>query len=1073
MKKRILSFLVACVMVVSTFIISKPLVNVYAVDNETTFVEDENQWTLPYNWNGYNNGNYGVLDTYTDSSNVVWDIASQGNGLWKLTSFAPSTGKLSWTGTTGASWIESYRNRVTNKGAGAMDGEGWYVSTAGRWTGGTPFNKGDNTSYMRVSLINSDSNVTEYGRNPAIVFTAPEDGVYSYTELVAFNNYLDESNPQKEVVVEVSVWKNRVKLDTVTLDKDDATSVTLNGTVPLVAGDELMLLYSLSNNDEVTLTTASSAEKPAKYILNVSDVVVKKVSSDAVVGMKWDLPTDFYTCNPGVGEKINGNWQLASYDTTTQKTYYQFGASGSSHHASNWYFDCKDPIGGQYGSFTYYANGIKVNPGSDAYPYVAAAILFTAPDDGVYEFDADTFTYGTNKDKTGSRTNIFYVMKDGVIYDITNPKYNADNTENMTGTITLKKGEKIYFCVQRYTKYTKAAASADWPDWIGARFEGLSVEKVAELTEGYDFVTKYTFAPDGSSLADGQFEMKAYDFTTKTVSNATLTAGEDWYVSATSGNKLFWNTDTANAVAGWGPDGTATNANEGAAIVFTAPVTGTYNITGHFNKTYVKNSAGKHYCDYKIILENGTVVFDGTNYDESTLEEFNDLSHTLGGSVELNKGEKVYIVKSPNASATVGSQGGTLYSLTVAQIGDVCEGNHTIVDGVCTVCDYECANHAWKNADGVCTICGFGHGHDVTANDATCTAAAICGTCGYEVAGINENAHAPATEWTTDETSHWHVCENGCNEQLAFGLHNYATGTCVCGIPCPHDWNNKDGICAFCDTPCPTHDMKNEDGTCTTCGMTHEHDWMDGVCKTCGYECQHTGGTATCATRAICEDCDSYYGDTVANNHEREGKWVDDVDGCYLYYGCCYTSEPVQDHVYDDDADMTCNHCGHDRTVAVKEEDFAGVFEDVFGEGESDVVAEAPEENAFDNYAAVAGSKADVYLGFNLELVGADADYVYLRHHILYNGGEVLVDGNEVTLNNVSGNYYYFDVAVAIGDFDKAHVVTIDGDTIVTASVYSYMKTAYGSGTLNAEQTNLLNALYQWDKAVADATYNG
>ena len=59
-------------------------------------------------------------------------------------------------------------------------------------------------------------------------------------------------------------------------------------------------------------------------------------------------------------------------------------------------------------------------------------------------------------------------------------------------------------------------------------------------------------------------------------------------------------------------------------------------------------------------------------------------------------------------------------------------------------------------------------------------------------------------------------------------------------------------------------------------------------------------------------------------------------------------------------------------------------------------------------------------------------------------------------------------------DFDsRPFVVTIDGDTIVTASVYSYMKTAYGSGTLNAEQTNLLNALYQWDKAVADATYNG
>ena len=50
MKKRVLSLLLACFMVVSTFIISKPLVHVHAVEDETVYTENENQWTLPTDW---------------------------------------------------------------------------------------------------------------------------------------------------------------------------------------------------------------------------------------------------------------------------------------------------------------------------------------------------------------------------------------------------------------------------------------------------------------------------------------------------------------------------------------------------------------------------------------------------------------------------------------------------------------------------------------------------------------------------------------------------------------------------------------------------------------------------------------------------------------------------------------------------------------------------------------------------------------------------------------------------------------------------------------------------------------
>ena len=60
MKKRALSLLLACFMVVSTFIISRPLVDVHAVE----FSEGENQWTLPYNWSKDN-------DTYVSGGKTV------------------------------------------------------------------------------------------------------------------------------------------------------------------------------------------------------------------------------------------------------------------------------------------------------------------------------------------------------------------------------------------------------------------------------------------------------------------------------------------------------------------------------------------------------------------------------------------------------------------------------------------------------------------------------------------------------------------------------------------------------------------------------------------------------------------------------------------------------------------------------------------------------------------------------------------------------------------------------------------------------------------------------------------
>ncbi len=661
MKKRVLSFLLACLMIVSTFIVTTPHIHVDAVE----YIEGVNQWTLPMNW---------AHDLDKDERN--WELASKNNGLWRLTSFedlsdgmsvrwAPSTAELQSGFTTNdnskspQSYIESYNNRSMFGGnVSSSWGEAWYVNYGVRHNK-KAFDKGDNSTYMEVFPGNGGYN------NSTVVFTAPADNTYDYTEFVKLK--------MSDAVVEATVLKNGEVLTTAT---PTTSGNTISGTVELKQGDILMFAFTLKNSAAVS--DNSHPIELSNLVVKVHDENAASGGNTVAIGTKYEVPSDFYTGLTEAGTKINGNWQLATYDTKTQETYYNFGAPGSSHSSAKWYFENTDPhAGGGKGTFRYDAakfNGeyvLGTNPGSGSYPEMASAVIFTAPDDGVYKFNVDTLSRGLKVSNTGSRAVIFFVMKDKVIYDITQPKYNQDHEENMTGEIVLKKGEKVYFCAQRYTYYLDDSNdTADYStDWMGARYKSLSVEKIAETTAGDEVVTKYVFAPDGTSLVNGQFEMKAYNFTTNTIEDVTLTTGTNWQVKAASGNWVFQYGRETGSIAGWGPDG-STTADEGAALVFTAPEDGTYNITGHFLKRYVKSASGKCHCDYKIIREDGTVVFDGTNYDECTASAYSNLTHTLGASVKLEKDEKVYIVKSPNASAISGSQRGEIYSMTVAKIAE-------------------------------------------------------------------------------------------------------------------------------------------------------------------------------------------------------------------------------------------------------------------------------------------------------------------------------------------------------------------------------------------------------------------
>jgi hypothetical protein len=232
--------------------------------------------------------------------------------------------------------------------------------------------------------------------------------------------------------------------------------------------------------------------------------------------------------------------------------------------------------------------------------------------------------------------------------------------------------------------------------------------------------------------------------------------------------------------------------------------------------------------------------------------------------------------------------------------------------------------------------------------------------------------------------------------------------------------------------------------------------------------CEHENAPeATCKNASVCPDCGETLAPINPENHVNDG-YALNGDVTHDYVCDCGVIEENANCEYGND--NICDKCGYDCTADIAEDNFSELFDKVFNDGESDYVAPEIAEGAFDNFGAVKGEDVEYfkYMGFNLEFTAEKK--IFLRHHILLDGNlYIQVGADEAVLTQVADNYYYFEVEVEIGKLAEAHEIIVDGTTVVTASVYSYMKTAFESGTLDAEQTNLLNALYAWDNAVANA----
>ncbi len=240
------------------------------------------------------------------------------------------------------------------------------------------------------------------------------------------------------------------------------------------------------------------------------------------------------------------------------------------------------------------------------------------------------------------------------------------------------------------------------------------------------------------------------------------------YYGESAGNILITGgTVTATSKSGCGIG--AYNGDNGRIVI----LGGTVNASGS-GTVHIKAGASG-----SMMLVDGTTV---TISGDFTLQT--DFVLPEGYTLEISEGATLTIPE--GVTLTLPKEYTLISNGTVNAVGTVNCITHKYVEGVC-ICGLECSH---------------------VGGTPTCTAPAVCTTCGTAYGEVDPTNH----NWENG------VCTYGCNT-----IHE------------PHDWSGKDGIC-------------------TVCGAT----------------CTHTGGTATCKTQAVCEVCEVSYGELDPDNHEYE-----------------------------------------------------------------------------------------------------------------------------------------------------------------------------------------------------------
>lgn len=262
-----------------------------------------------------------------------------------------------------------------------------------------------------------------------------------------------------------------------------------------------------------------------------------------------------------------------------------------------------------------------------------------------------------------------------------------------------------------------------------------------------------------------------------------------------------------------------------------------------------------------------------------------------------------------------------------------------------------------------------------TMDNSDCTKESICSVCGKIF--LAQANHKFSDTWTKDDTYHWKVCENdGCTVTTTKTKHSGTDdGDCTTPVICEcgeivtaaksehiyGEWKSngngththkcttagctieetescvggaatckKRAVCTDCNAEYGTLNPANYSGNqvwvqtekthqkkhdCCGAEVTNieNHIWENGHCTVCGYDCIHKGGEATCTQKAVCDTCNSKYGEINADNHTGTEKWTQTATTHEKKYDCCGKVTIAQEnHNWKDGACETCGYvCVH------------------------------------------------------------------------------------------------------------------------------------------------------------------
>ncbi len=222
-----------------------------------------------------------------------------------------------------------------------------------------------------------------------------------------------------------------------------------------------------------------------------------------------------------------------------------------------------------------------------------------------------------------------------------------------------------------------------------------------------------------------------------------------------------------------------------------------------------------------------------------------------------------------------------------------CSGNDASATcqtkAVCTVCgggygsfgshDYDLTAWGYKGTDGHAHMCKTSGctAHDAVVQHTSSGAPTendpeTCTVCNYVInPAIGHIHHTPVSEWSSNATHHWKECVGCSDQELEKGEHIYDN---ACDTTC--------NTCSYVRQITHNYTYKHNDTQhwqeCSVCGDEKPNSRDN-----------HSGGNATCADKAVCTYCSVAYGEKNANNHSKSTyHYTTNSNGTHKkIYDCC------------------------------------------------------------------------------------------------------------------------------------------------------------------------------------------